>query len=522
MLKYNIYILLVVLSICITSCIKNDLPYPRIQQNILSLVAEGELSSAIIDNNALTIEISLSETTNIKKVSFTEYSYTEGAKSSVNLLEGTYDLSSPMIVELTKYYSYDWIISAKQSIERYFTIAGQIGETIIDVVGKRVIVYIPENLDKNSLEVTSIKLGPADVSVLTPEIPLGVYDFSEPVHVEVAYYDEKENWTIYVDTTTAIVTTTQVDAWTNVIWAYGAAPADANNGFQYKEVSSSDWIDLPKEYITYNGGAFSAYIPHLKAQTDYVVRAVSDENLGNEIAVKTEGFEVLPNPSFDLWWLDNKVWCPWEEGGESFWDTGNTGAATLGQSNVVPSDDTPHGIGKSAKLETKFIGIAGVGKLAAGSIYSGSFRKVDGTNGILDFGRPWNTRPTKLKGYYKYTSAPTDYASEEWKHLIGKPDTCNIYIILADWTTPYEIRTNPKNRQLLDLNSPEIIAHGELRSGTSIETWQEFEIELKYRATNRKPKYIVVAAAASRLGDYFTGGTGTVLYVDEFSLEYDY
>ena len=518
----NIIVVSILLLVSFVSCIKNDLPYPKIQQNILSLVAEGELSSATIDNNALTVELSLKETTDLKKVKFSQYTYTEGAESSVNFLEGTYDLSSPIKVDLFKYYSFEWTISAHQSIERYFSVAGQIGATIIDEIGRRVIVYVPDNLDKSKLEVTSIKLGPEGLTTITPEITVGVFDFSAPMHIEVSYFDVKEEWTIYVDTTDAIVSTTQVDAWTNVIWAYGSAPEDAENGFQYKTTVSVDWIDLPKEYITYNGGAFYAYIPHLKAQTEYVVRAVSDENIGNEIIVKTEGLEVLPNPSFDNWWLNDKVWCPWEQDGVSFWDTGNTGAATLGQSNVLPSDDTPLGFGKSAKLETKFIGIAGVGKLAAGSIYSGSFRKVDGTNGILDFGRPWSTRPTKLKGYYKYTSNPIDYASEEWKHLVGQPDTCNIYVMLTDWNSPFEIRTNPKNRQLLDLNSPEIIAYGEFRTGTSTEEWVNFEIEFKYRATNRKPKYIVVAAAASRLGDYFTGGTGTTLYVDEFSLEYDY
>ena len=520
--KINIFLALIFLSAALFSCIKNDLPYPRIQQNILLLVANGELSSAIIDNNAMTVEINLSETVDVKNVKFTEYTYTEGAESSVNLLEGTHDLSSPIKVSLFKYYSFEWIIYAKQAIQRYFTVAGQIGATIIDEIGRRVIVYVPDNIDKSKLEVTSIKLGPADVTTLSPEISQGIYDFSQPVHVEVAYFGEKEDWTIYVDTTESIVSTTQVDAWTNVIWAYGAAPEDADNGFQYRLASSSEWIDVPKEYITYSGGAFHSYIPHLNAQTEYVVRAISDENLGNEIGVTTEHIEILPNPSFDNWWLNDKVWCPWEQDGSSFWDTGNTGAATLGQSNVVPSDDTPHGIGKSAKLETKFVGIAGVGKLATGSIYSGSFKKVDGTNGILDFGRPWTTRPTKLRGYYKYTTAPIDYASEEWTHLIGQPDTCNIYVALADWDAPYEIRTNPKNRQLLDMNAPEIIAYGELRSGTSTNDWVEFEIEFKYKATNRKPKYIIISSAASRLGDYFTGAAGAVLYVDEFSLEYDY
>ena len=42
-----------------------------------------------------------------------------------------------------------------------------------------------------------------------------------------------------------------------------------------------------------------------------------------------------------------------------------------------------------------------------------------------------------------------------------------------------------------------------------------------YRDNSRIPRYIVIAAASSRYGDYFTGGVGSVLLVDEFELIYD-
>lgn len=518
----KISFLLCPLLLIVSGCIKNDLPYPKIQQNILTLKAQGEASAATIDAQSLSAVVHLPENIDIRNVRFTDYTFTEGAESSVDLLSGTYDLSSPIKVVLSKYQSYDWVISATQQIERYFSVAGQVGETTIDAIGRRVILYVPDNLDKTNLQITAAKLGPTNVTTMIPDLKPGIYDLSKPLHVSVSYFDITEDWTIYVDTTSAIVSTTQVDAWAQVIWAYGAAPEGAVNGFQYRPSSSLQWIDVPSDYITHNGGAFHAYIPHLTPLTEYVVRAVSNENIGNEITVTTEATQDLPDASFDQWWKNDKVWNPWPENGVQFWDTGNKGAATLGQSNVVPSSDTPLGAGQSAKLETKFVGIAAVGKLAAGSVYSGSFKKVDGTNGILDYGRPWEARPTKLRGYYKYTTAPIDNASEEWKHLLGQPDTCSIYVALTDWTAPYEIRTNPKNRQLFDVDSPSIIAYGELRSGTSTNGWQEFEIKLEYSATNRKPSYIVISSAASRLGDFFTGGNGAVLYIDEFSLDYDY
>lgn len=513
--------LLLLLTLC--GCIKNDIPYPRIPQEILTLEAEGQQGTAVIDTKTLTADITLAEDVDIRKVRFTDYTYTEGATSSLNLMEGTYDLSSPLKVTLSLYQNYEWVITASQPIARYFTVSGQVGESAVDVVGRRVVLYVPTTADRSRLRLTSVKLGPENVTTMVPDLKAGdVIDASRPFHIAVTAFGETEDWTVYVDVTDAKVTTTQADAWVNVAWVYGTASEGADNGFEYRESASETWIRVPGQYVTHNGGAFSCYIPHLKGLTEYAVRAVSDDYKGNEIIVTTSGARDLPDAGFDQWWLDDKVWCPWLQGGTKFWDTGNKGAATLGQSNVVPSDHTSTGTGQAAKLETKFVGIAGIGKLAAGSIYSGDFVKVDGTNGILAFGRPWTERPTKLRGYYQYTTAPINYASAEWKHLMGRPDSCHIYVALVDYDQPYEIRTNPKNQHLFDRNAPEVIAYGEMISGDNTGGYKPFEIRLDYRSTSRVPKYIIIVSAASKYGDFFTGGTGATLYVDQYSLDYDY
>lgn len=332
-----------------------------------------------------------------------------------------------------------------------------------------------------------------------------------------------DEWTIYVEKTELLVATDNVDAWSQVVWAYGSCPSDMRGGFQYRKADESTWQDVPADLVTQTEGAFSCYIPHLTPLTEYVVRAKAGNDLGNEVHVTTQGTSLIPDGDFDQWWLKNdKIWCPWNENGEQYWDTGNTGAATLGQSNVVPTDHTPTGSGQAAELNTKFVGIGVIGKLAAGSIYTGAFKKVDGTNGILDFGRPWTLRPTKLKGFYQYKTADISHASSEYKDLIGRPDSCHIYVALTDWTAPYEIRTNPNNRQLFDKNSPSVIAYGELIYGGTMSDYQEFEIKLEYRSTSRVPSYMQITCAASKYGDFFTGGVGAVLYVDQFSFDYDY
>ncbi len=509
--------------VILAGCIKNDLPYPSVQQNITSIAANGQSKAALIDSAKFTVTIYLEEATDISKVTFRDFKITPGGTADPDLLDGTYNLSTPLVVNLTRYQTYQWLIRAEQNIERYFTIDGQIGETTIDAVGRRIIVNVPENVNLSKLRVTSIKLGPAGITTISPDITVGEYDFSRPVRVDVTVHGETDEWTIYVEKSELLVSTENVDAWSEVVWAYGSCPSDMKGGFQYRKSSETEWHNVPTDLVTQVEGAFSCYIPHLEPLTEYVVRAISGSDIGNEVKVTTEGTALIPDGDFDQWWLKNgKIWCPWNENGEQYWDTGNTGAATLGQSNVVPTDHTPTGSGQAAELNTKFVGIGIIGKLAAGSIYTGSFQKVDGTNGILDFGRPWTLRPTKLKGYYQYKTAPISHASTEYKDLIGRPDSCHIYVALTDWTAPFEIRTNPNNRQLFDKNSPSVIAYGELIFGGTMEDYQEFIIKLDYRSTSRVPSYLQITCAASKYGDFFTGGVGAVLYVDDLSFSYDY
>lgn len=178
--------------------------------------------------------------------------------------------------------------------------------------------------------------------------------------------------------------------------------------------------------------------------------------------------------------------------------------------------------GLAAKLQTRFVGIAGIGKLAAGNIFVGEFGGVEGTNGIIYLGQPFTYRPTKLKGYYKYNGGTIDYTNNLHSDIMGAPDSLLIYIALGDWDNRVEVRTNPNNRKPFDPNDPHIIAYNQLVSERSVTEYQPFELEFKYRSTSRIPTYIIITATSSKYGDEFTGSTNSVLYIDEFSLEYDY
>lgn len=506
------------LAAILSGCIKNNIPYPRIQANFVTLEASGQTGTTQIDTVNRVATITLPEDANIYSVRISGYSLTPGAHIVDNPFGNPVDLSEPIYVYLELYQSYLWSITAVQNIERYFEVSGQMGETAIDVPGHRVVVYVRSGTDIKEISVIRAKLA-STAAAMTPDLlEGGTFDGSKPFTITTDTYGHKEVWTVYVQTVEEAVTTVNVDAWTCVAWVQGQGEAGLDNGFEYRITGSEAWTKLPESQVTHNGGAFTGCIMHLSPETSYEVRAYSDDNYGSILSFTTGKELQVPNSDFENWWLDKRVWCPWAEDGEPYWGTGNQGAATVGQSNTVPTDDTPTGTGRAAKLETKWI----VVKLAAGNIFTGTYIRTDGTNGVLSFGRPFTERPVRVQGMYKYTGAIIDRASNEFKNLIGQPDTCSVWAALIDSDEPYEIRTNPNNRRLFNPDGPEVIAYGQLLNAETITSYVPFDFELKYKSTSRVPKYLIICASASKYGDYFTGGAGATMYIDDIKLVYDY
>ena len=506
------------LAAMLSGCIKNNIPYPRIQANFVTLEASGQTGTTQIDTVNRVATITLPEDANIYSVRISGYSLTPGAHIVDNPFGNPVDLSEPIYVYLELYQSYLWSITAVQNIERYFEVSGQMGETAIDVPGHRVVVYVRSGTDIKEISVIRAKLA-STAATMTPDLlEGGTFDGSKPFTITTDTYGHKEVWTVYVQTVEEAVTTVSVDAWTCVAWVQGQGEAGLDNGFEYRITGSEALTKLPESQVTHNGGAFTGCIMHLLPETSYEVRAYSNDNYGSILSFTTGKELQVPNSDFENWWLDKRVWCPWAEDGEPYWGTGNQGAATVGQSNTVPTDDTPTGTGRAAKLETKWI----VVKLAAGNIFTGTYIRTDGTNGVLSFGRPFTERPVRVQGMYKYTGAIIDRASNEFKNLIGQPDTCSVWAALIDSDEPYEIRTNPNNRRLFDPDGPEVIAYGQLLNAETITSYVPFDFELKYKSTSRVPKYLIICASASKYGDYFTGGAGATMYIDDIKLVYDY
>ena len=141
------------------SCISNDIPYPVVELRIANVEGEG---FSVSENNVTSrvVTLTLDEATDIRNVKIDAVTY-DAIVHSIELnkaelldqvrssqeLTGTFNLLSPIYTTLSLYQDYDWTIRAVQTIERRFSVTGQIGATEIDTENRIVRVYVPDNTD---------------------------------------------------------------------------------------------------------------------------------------------------------------------------------------------------------------------------------------------------------------------------------------------------------------------------------------------------------------------------------------
>lgn len=290
--------------------------------------------------------------------------------------------------------------------------------------------------------------------------------------------------------------------------------------FQYKKANESAWNTV--EATMGESEVFTAEITGLEAGTTYQYQAVCGEIASATVATfTTESEFVIPNAGFENWHKSDNVWLVYGEGEEMWWDTGNHGSATLNVNVTTQDTDIKNSGTSSIKMASQFVSLFGtIGKFAAGNVFAGSYVGTEGTNGILDFGRPISSRPSQLKGYYKYIAGEVDY-SETDELPVGATDKGNIYIAIGDWTSPVRITTKDKN--IFNKDDEHIIGFGEIvpDANTPGDGLIPFTIDIDYRSYDRIPTYIVIVASASYYGDFFTGSSSSTLWLDDLELVYE-
>lgn len=316
----------------------------------------------------------------------------------------------------------------------------------------------------------------------------------------------------------------------------GRTPGE-DAGFMYR-VKKEATQDVPNEWIKIQttpqeNGKYVYELTSLTPATTYEFTMYDGDKVNETIKeFTTEEAAQLPNAGFEEWHQNGKTWYVYNQGGQMFWDSGNKGATTgiagaLGSSMTTPDEELFHN-GKSAKLRSSKV----AGILAAGNLFIGEFLQTEGTNGILGWGRPWNSRPKALKGYVKYVPVGVNN-----KRIDDGDDDGSIYIAIGDWegveysnyNWPVIIRTADPDGSLFNPNRGTYTGNGIIGYGEKIfkKVYQgengemiEFEIPIIYRSLKKNPTSIIVVAAASRYGDYFVGGDGSTMWLDELELVY--
>lgn len=316
---------------------------------------------------------------------------------------------------------------------------------------------------------------------------------------------------------------------------------------EYRESGTDNWTSVSLENIASlkrksmkkaEGQKFKVTLKNLKPGTRYEYRAATSAFTSESQFFTTESEFTFPNASMEEWSTysaqtmlgKRNVVFPGSGSAPTFWDSGNEGAATANKTITDKSTEMLHSGTYSVRLgSTSALGI-----LAAGNIFIGDYVKTDGTNGVLSLGREYNgSHPSKLAVWVNYRPGVVDVIEDKNKSFLdfvkNENDHGQIYIALT--TAPIEIRTNPDKRKLFPTKSGDedfdkIVAYGQI-------TWKEafgadgtlerVEIPFVYNANAKstKPLYVIVVCCASKFGDFFSGSSKSVMYLDDFELVYE-
>ena len=554
MKKSIIYALCIATTAVISSCaIRNDIDYPTVISQITAMEVEGQRGesssegSATISTKNNTVTMYVDDSVDLSALQITRLSVSNDATitpdpdacvdadnfptssfTSVDELGSSadtrVDFSNPVTFTLHTYQDYIWTVTVTQIVDREIDLENQYGDAIIDETTHVAIVYVTSTQSLSAIKVNTFNLGGEHGTVDPDPTQYDTYDFStvQTFNVTHAWETEPTEWSVYVynaENDEAYATASVFAMSTSAYVDGTVSQSSLTPVVQYKANGASSWSEVSSSDITKSGTTFSCQLTGLTPGTKYSLRVNVDDVEGDETTFTTVAAIELTNGGFENWYQSSSCWYPYGESDEPFWGTGNEGSSSFIGNITTPTTESVKGY--AVLMETKWAAI----KLAAGDIFTGTF-EIDGTNGILQFGREFTSFPTGLKFYYQYEMAAIDRigsSAPEWlEDSKGNPDTCSVYIALIDSDEPYEVRTRPSTRKLFDPTDECVIAYGSFYNWeTTTGGYNEVTIPIEYYYKDRTPTYIIIVAASSKYGDYFVGGDGSTMYLDEMELLYE-
>lgn len=306
-----------------------------------------------------------------------------------------------------------------------------------------------------------------------------------------------------------------------------------NVGFNYREKGASDWTFVAG---TNNGTTLTATVDNLKFGTTYEYCAVAGGYTSPAKELTTLTPPQLPNASFEQTsTASDKALMFSTDPNDFYWDSGNHGSQKMSKNVTEVTTKYFHSGKQGLCLHSQFVGFGSyAGKFAAGNIFVGKYLATEGMDGVLGWGRPFNCpiRPKALKVWARYE--PVNITHDDTSALPsvskGDPDNGIVYIALVtDQTMSYNsetwpqiVKTSSSSRQLFDPSGSNVVAYGEhvFTSATTEPGLVEITIPLNDVNPSLTVSNIIIVASASRYGDYFVGGNGSLLYLDDFELVY--
>ena len=518
------------------SCVfENDMSYPVLKGEITAFAVEGQ-KEVTINSDSMTVNVLLEETAEIDSLVVLEYAITEKTTADKNL-PSVLDLSQPIDLLLSTYpgQEYKWTISAEQPIERYIKCNGLI-EAQFDPETLTAVVYVIEQ-PLDDMVITDMKLGPetSEITSTTGFVGVDEEEVTEsvkfPIHLDctlsrqftVLYKGVESVWTVTFIQQQVVNEIRMVDAWAYHAKVTGDFDGSGNPYYEYKKASDSEWNKY--EHVTVDGVKVTADILELEPATDYSVRLVSADAVGEEVAFRTEATAQIKGMGFNSWHTGGKhgkTGYPYAEGdSDPMWDTANPGVSSLIDNTTVPEYD--HKV--EGEAAAKMVSTIAVVKFAAGNLFTGKFLEFKDMVAKLEWGIPFESRPYSLKGWYDYKPGIIDRDEMgQYPELLGKPDVMQIMVALvADDNNEgkYFVYSDKPGKPDLKTD-PRVIAFGEILSSENTNgEYVEFELPLTYKeGDTRKPAYAIVVGCSSCNGAYFTGAVGSTLYLDGFEFTY--
>ncbi|MBR5107030.1 MAG: PCMD domain-containing protein [Bacteroidales bacterium] len=260
----------------------------------------------------------------------------------------------------------------------------------------------------------------------------------------------------------------------------------------------------------------------LTTYDDYLWKIVAEEE--KPVEPQPKDGPQLYNMLFDRWSTENRLPVPYDADAtdqeKAVWGNADQMLALLGFPTMRNETEflAVKGEGKAAlRLETQ--GIAQLKKLAAGSLFTGKLHQLDifSQTAELKWGVPFTARPAALEGYVCSQPKPIDYAEGAQADKKGQLDKASVTVILTDWEEQFLV--NPPSK-LVDVdNDPHIIGYGKMTFEKEMTQYEKFHLDIAYR-NDRTPTMVTIVTSSSYLGDFFTGGSGSVVYFDEFQFIY--